>query len=347
VFTGVINEAGFIRHSKIYQGNEVDAQTLEDMIDRLERSSLDKKDKTIVIDAGIATEENLEFINSKGYKYVCVSRKRLKDYTIASTNKQVIKLTHRDKNEVKLSIFHPEGYDDTWMYVQSDAKRKKETSMDEKLCTRYEDDLQAIKDGISKKYGTKSINKVWKRIGRAVQKNKRVSAQYEVEVEEKEGIAIQMTWKKQPNDKIVDKTKGIYFIRTNHEHTSESQLWDIYNTIREVESTFRCLKSDLKIRPVHHQKDERIESHIYLTILAYQLINTIRHMLKEQNITHDWNNIMRIMNTQKIQSVILPTQTKNIHLRLPSKPIQEAKAIYDATNCTHTQEATKKYVVYH
>ena len=121
----------------------------------------------------------------------------------------------------------------------------------------------------------------------------------------------------------------------------------MYNTIREVESTFRCLKSDLQIRPVHHQNDERIEAHIYLTILAYQLVNTIRYMLKEQGLHYDWKNIVRIMNTQTIQTIILPTDKKTIHLRKPSKPIQEVQEIYTATKCEDTQKPIKKYVVYH
>lgn len=139
----------------------------------------------------------------------------------------------------------------------------------------------------------------------------------------------------------------MYFIRTNIEHPNEKELWHIYNTIRDVEATFRCLKSDLNIRPVHHQNDTRVEAHIYQTILAYQLVNTIRHMLKDKGIHHDWTNVVRIMNTQTIQTLELPTDKKEIHLRKPSKPIKEVQEIYTATNCTQTQTAVKKYVVYH
>ena len=228
VFTGVINAEGFIRHSRIYEGNFPDNATLSDMIEDLKKYTSANSKQTIVIDAGIATEDNLTLIREKGYKYVCVSRKRLK---------------------------------------------------------------------------------------------------------------------KQPIDD--DKEKGIYFIRTNYENANEKELWDIYNTIREVESTFRCLKSDLNIRPVYHQKDVRIESHIYLTILAYQLVNTIRHMLKKENINLDWKNIVRIMNTHTIQTVVLHTDKKIIHLRKTAKPIKEVKQIYDAANCKKSQMAVKKYVVYH
>lgn len=346
VFTGVINAQGFIRHSRIYEGNKADSATIKDMIEDLVKHSPSKVKQTIVIDAGIATEENLEYISSQGYKYVCVSNKRLKSH-LGSGKPTTIQLTDRDKNKVELSIFHPKGFSDTWMYVQSEAKRNKEESMNDKLKQRFEEDLAIIQRAITTPRGTKITNKVWERIGRAKQKHNRVSSNYKIEVIQENNIAVKVKWTVIANKIKEDKTKGIYFIRTNYKNPNEKELWDIYNTIREVESTFRCLKSDLNMRPIHHQKDHRIEAHIYLTILAYQLVNTIRHMLKSKGINHDWKNIVRIMSTQTIQTVELPTDKKTIHLRKPSKPIELVQQIYKATNCTKTQTAIKTYVVYH
>jgi len=79
-----------------------------------------------------------------------------------------------------------------------------------------------------------------------------------------------------------------------------------------------------------------MEAHIYLTILTYQLINTIRYMLHNAKIDYDWQSVIRIMSTQTIQTVILPTDKRVIHLRKPAKPIQEVQQIYNATNCTNT-----------
>ena len=347
VFSGVINSQGFIRHSRIYEGNKSDMTTISDMIKDLEAHSSPDTQHTIVIDAGIATDDNLEELDRKGYRYVCVSKKRIKDYPIDTSEAKTIKLTDRGKNEVELSIFKPEGYNDTWMYVESEAKRKKEVSMNLKLRQGFEEDLNSIKDSFSKKGGTKLINKVWERIGRAKQKHNRVSARYKLNVTEKEGKATNLTWTITKNKIKDDKSKGVYFIRTNYQKTEEGELWDIYNTIREVEATFRSLKSDLNLRPVHHQNDERIEAHLYLTMLAYQLVNTIRYMLKQKDCNYDWKNIIRIMSTQKIQTIKLPTDKKVMHLRKPSAPIKEVRQIYDATNCEHTQPAMKKYVVYH
>lgn len=347
VFTGVINAQGFIKHSRIYDGNVADTSTLSDMIEDLEKHCPSNADQTIVMDAGIATEDNLTLVREKGYKYVCVSRKRLKDYPVDQSSSKTIQLTDRQKNEVQLAVFQPQGYPDTWMYVQSEAKRKKEQSMNAKLKLRFEQDLAVIKKAISTKGGIKSINKVWERVGRIKQKHNRVSSRYEIKITQKNNVATKLIWLEKPDQSKDDKTKGVYFIRTNYENPTEKQLWEVYNTIREVESTFRCLKSDLNIRPIHHQKDSRIESHIYLTILAYQLVNTIRHLLKNANIKHDWNNIVRIMSTQTIQTIQLPTDKKVIHLRKPTAPILEVQQIYTATGCTQTQDPVKKYVVYH
>lgn len=347
VFTGVINSQGFIRHSRIYEGNKADMTTISDMISDLENHSSSATNHTVVIDAGIADDKNLEELNSKGYKYVCVSRTRIKNYPVDISKPKNIQLTNRGKDKVELSIFKPEGYNDTWMYVESEAKRRKENSINLKLRQRFEEDMDSIKGSFSKKGGTKLVNKVWERIGRAKQKNNRVSARYKIDVSEKDGKATDLKWTFTENKVKDDKSKGVYFIRTNYKSAKEEELWDIYNTIREVESTFRSFKTDLNLRPVHHQNDERIEAHLYLTILAYQLVNTIRYMLKEKNMFYDWKNIVRVMSTQKIQTIKLPTDKKDIFFRKPSVPIKEVKQIYDATNCADTQKAIKKYVVYH
>jgi len=347
IFTGVINKEGFIRYSRVYEGNRADSTTLEDMVGDLKKYSPDHIKRTVVIDAGIATDENLQFIHDQDLHYICVSRKRLKDYEIDDKSQFTKISTNRNKHSVEVIQFSPDGYDDTWLYVHSTSKQLKEKSMKDKLMQRYEEDLQQIQYGITKKGGTKKIEKVWERIGRLKEKHKLVSSRYKIQVDHNDKLALQINWTIQTSKDKEDKDKGIYFLRTNYKTIDDEQFWQIYNTIREVESTFRCLKTDLNIRPIHHQKDTRIEAHLYLTLLAYQMVATIRYMLKQHKITHDWQNIVRIMSTQSIQTMKLPCETKTIHLRKPSKPILKVQAIYSATGCTDTQKAIKKYVVYH
>ncbi len=233
------------------------------------------------------------------------------------------------------------------MYVKSEQKRVKEESMADKIFTRFEEELSGLSNGLDKKGTTKKIEKVWERIGRLKEKYRLVSGKYTIEADANNGIATRVTWQKKETDKTSATDHGVYFIRTNIEKSDEIQLWNVYNTVREVEATFRCLKTDLQLRPVHHQKDGRIESHLYLAMLAYQMVNTIRYMLKENGITSDWRNIVRIMNTQSIQSIIFNNETKKFCVRKPSKPIKEVLDIYQATNTKSMVPDKKKYVVYH
>lgn len=351
VFTAVINAEGFIRHSRIYEGNQSDAESLEEMITDLEKTYRQSYNKTgakptVVMDAGIATEDNLSLLRQKDYTYVCVARSQRKDYALDEQEMTLVET--RNKETVRLQPLQPADKPDTWLYVQSPAKQRKEQSIDRKLTQRFEEQLTHINASLHKKGGTKTIAKVWERIGRTKEKNRQVASHYEITVEEKEGKAVRMYWeKKKPSRPKADKQQGIYFIRTNLTTDSASDLWNIYNTIREVEGTFRCLKTDLNIRPIHHQKDERVQSHIYLTVLAYQIVNTIRHQTRQAGIYDDWQNILRKARTQTIQNIVLPTEKKTIHLRKPSRPTQQLKEIYQACHCESEIKAKRKYVVYH
>ena len=346
VFTGIINSEGFMRHSRVYEGDKADSTTIKDMISDLEVHNVNTKDKIVVIDAGFATKENLEYLDKNGYKYVCVSRQKPNDEIV---NKIEVKhnVTDRLGNKIELSLFeHPE-YRDTWMYVKSQQKRKKESSMTEKLSRMFEQETQAMSDGLRKKGTTKKIEKVWERIGRLKERNRNISGKYNIDVIEQNGKAVEIKWAKKQTKEKTDKKHGVYFIRTNLTKPTEQLVWETYNLVREVEATFRSLKSELNIRPVHHQNDDRIESHIYLTMLAYQLVNTTKHMLKEKDIHHDWTNIVRIMNTQSLQEVVLPMKTKTLKITTSSKPIQPALEIYKATGTKSMIKRKQKYVVYH
>ena len=161
VFTGIINSAGFVRHSRVYEGNTADIVTIEDMINDLELHNENTKNKTIVMDAGFASEENLDFLDKKGYKYICVSRQRLSEDVINNTK---VKHTVKDRlgNKIELAIFEQNKFKDTWMYVKSHQKRIKEESMTIKLCDRFEEELQSIANALNKKGGTKKQKKFGK-----------------------------------------------------------------------------------------------------------------------------------------------------------------------------------------
>ncbi len=173
-----------------------DPVTLIDIIGKMSNPGISNdKQPLIVIDAGIATEDNLEMLRGKGYLYVCVSRsKPHKDYTTDTANAIIIK-DKRD-NEIKLKYMDTQDSKDRWVYVKSNNKTKKEDSMLCRSMDNFELEMSSVRSGISKKGGTKKAEKVWERIGRIKERNKSVHKYYDIKVEAKDGIALEVEYTK-------------------------------------------------------------------------------------------------------------------------------------------------------
>ncbi len=323
----VINAFGFVKYSKIYSGNISDGSTLERTIDDLEARRINKTIKPIIVmDAAFSSEENIEILKAKGYDYISIRKKKLKDYTLEKTDTEQVVIYDKRKGKIKLSKVKTDE-DETILYVKSENKAKKEDSMADKLSERFEQGLEEIRLALTKKGGTKKEDKVHQRIGRLREKYQSVHYQYEIETKSENGKIIEIKWSKKKEKK---EFSGIYFIRTSLKDT-EKNLFKIYNTLTEVEATFRVLKTDLSLRPVYHQTDENTLAHINLGVLAYQIVATIRYQLKQKEITHDWSNIVRIMNTQKVvTNSVLNKKKQKIIVRTCSIPTVKAKEIYDA-----------------
>src|SRR5450759_2135914 len=331
----VVNIEGFVKYSKIYRGNIGETTTLEAMLTELsvQTSSTGRK-PLVVMDAGIADEDNLKMLKSKGYDYLCVTRSKLKDYIAVKNKGQSVTITDKRKSPVELLLVEKEGIDDSLLYVRSERKAVKELSMHENFTSHFETGLNQILLGIQKKGGTKKVEKVWERIGRLKEKYSSAHRFFDIQVSTESDIVKNLTWKRIiPSSR---KAEGVYFLRTSIKEIDEVAFWNIYNTIREIESSFRTLKSDLEIRPIFHKSDENTMAHLFLAVLAYQMVNTIRYQLKTKGIHHDWSHIVRIMNTQKAATVTMQDkEDQKIYIRKCSKPEAKAREIYDALNYKH------------
>ena len=168
-----INKEGFIRYSSILAGNTADPDSLPDMVDTLNaktRVPNEPKDKVLVcLDAGIATEENLQKIKEKGYNYLYVSRRRLTDYEIAP-DAQTVTVLGSKRQPIKLTQVKDEGDGDCYLEISAPARQLKETSMHRQFNERVGEERQKAKGSRTKKNGTKNYEKVIERVGRARQK---------------------------------------------------------------------------------------------------------------------------------------------------------------------------------
>jgi len=343
----VINAEGFLKYSKIYQGNMADVKTLETTIAEISHlTSQSLRKPIIVMDAGISSEDNLAMLKEKQYDYICVSRSKLKDYQSAKADGTKTIVYDQRNNPIELEIVKSEGTDDAFLYVRSEQKAIKEVSMESHFSQHYEEALEQIKHSLHKKGGTKKLDKVWERVGRLKERYPTANKYYNISVDADatNTIAMNLTW-----TKITPKTKsgeGVYFVRTSLDKQQETTLWTIYNTLTEIEATFRVLKTDLSLRPIFHQKDENTEAHLFLGLLAYQLVATVRYQLKMHNINHDWRNIVRIMNTQKMVTSSMNTKDcKFITIKKSSKPNVQVQEIYQTLNYKQQPFFMKKSVV--
>lgn len=342
-----INTDGFIRYSEVLEGNTADPKSLPDMIDKLIAKnpvSTNPEDKVlVVIDAGISSQKNLDLIKEKGYNYLCVSRKALTKYEVKPEAKTVIVHDCKEQ-EIKLQEVHTDG-EDYFLKIDSPAKALKEESMNRNFRKRFEEGMETIKASLSKKGGTKKYEAVTKRIGVLQDRYSSISRYYNIDVEtDSKGTVTSITCELQMPEKQVC---GTYFLRTNVKTLDEKTTWDYYNLIREIECTNRQLKTDLSLRPIYHQKDERSDAHIFLGLLSYWIVNIIRHQMKKVNEkrkaenpnpkaeypTPYWKEIIRIMSTQKaVTSEAFNALGEKVEMRICSTPKEQAADIYSMLN---------------
>ena len=344
----VVNIHGFIKYSAIHEGSFADSAGLEKVIDHLDRSQSDNR-KVVVIDAGIATEDNLKMISNKGYQYLCVSRTKLKDYKI-DTDRLTVLMETKAKYNIVLKKVADSGDRDYYLEVTSHKKGLKEEGMKNQFESRFELELEKIKAALSKKGGTKTVDKVHQRIGRAKEKYRSVHSRYDITVvnDAQDKKVIDLKWNKNPSKEQENKQGlGRYFIRTNMCIKDEVVIWNIYNTIREVEQTFRILKTDLDLRPIYHKTDEATMAHLNLGLLAYWLVNTVRCQLKTKGITSSWKEIVRIANTQKaITTTGFNKAEQAITVRKCSQPTNKLKEIQEILNVKNRPYTKLKSVVH-
>jgi transposase len=309
------------------------------------KTSFSGRKPIVVIDAGIATDENLKMLKNKQYHYMCVTRSNLKEYR-ADTNSTPVEIKDQRNQPIELMKVKVEGDDDKYLWVKSKAKALKENSMNGLLSQRFEEGIQSISQGINKKGGTKRIDKVYERIGRLKQKYPSVHRYYDISLEDDgNGIATAISCSHKKGEDT-EKKEGIYFLRTTMDETDEQTLWSIYNTIREIEYTFRVLKTDLDLRPIYHKNDDASMAHLHLGILAYWLVSTIRYQLKQKGYNHAWKEIVRIMNTQKcVTTIVENIKGETVSVRQCTEPSQKVKQVYDLMGYKTVPFYRKKSVV--
>ena len=316
----IIDEKGFPKNGKVMKGNQYEPDSLLSMIALLESKTIEelkqskgvRKNKTVVIDAGIALDRNLEMLKDYGYDYICVARtKPISEKEIKSENLKKIRETK--KNTIEVQLFQNE--EENILYCRSFLKGEKERSMLEKFKQKFEEELLLARSALTKKNGTKKYDKVLERIGRIKERNSSIARYYVINVERDQDSnkTKNITWEFNDIEKLDFNFSGSYFLRTSCKDLNEEELWNIYSTLNMVEAAFRSLKSELAFRPVYHRREDRTDSHLFIAVLAYHLLNVIRIRLLKKDIHISWKKLRKLLSTHTSVTTVMSTKSgKNI-----------------------------------
>lgn len=335
----VLDGSGFPRKSKIFAGNVSEPVTLKEMVQSLTGN---RTDPLIVMDAGIATEENLKWLKERGCRYLVVSRKRHRQWDeefseiVRKSGTNEVRIYKRDNGETG----------EVELYCRSTSRAAKEEAIDSLFVQRFTEQMQALSDGLSKKGRTKRYDKILKRIGRLQEKYARAAQYYDIKVEkDKKGInAVSLSFKR-----INNKTKeyaGIYCLRTNITDWDAQKLWHTYIMLTDLESVFRSMKSELGMRPVYHQTTKRTDGHLWITLLAYHIVHHIRMRLKKNDIHDSWDTLRKKMyNHMRITTTMNTRDGRTLHIRKASRPESWQLPIYHALGLPSNPGGTSKTII--
>ena len=340
----VLDAGGFVRRSRVFAGNVREERTLQGMLEALGAPP----GSCVVLDRGIATQEQVTWLAEHGYRYIVVSRERRRRFDAAAAT------AHRTRTG---GTVHLEKVDDpdggeVRLYCYSEERANKERGIAERFAERFERDLQALHDGLSRPRTQKKPDKVWQRIGRLREKSCGVGQHYEVEVEADETgeRAVAVRWRKKPVTGTMLTHPGVYCLRSNETDWSEQRLWRTYTLLTDLEAVFRALKSELGLRPIHHRTPRRAEGHLFITVIAYQLVQVIRRRLAERGDgpirSASWTTLRRILGgRQRVTATFKRADGRTVHVRKATRAEPKQQAILDALGITSSAGATQKAIV--
>lgn len=338
----LVDERGFISKSKFLEGSVSEPKTLECAIQALECTG-DLCKPTIVIDAGIATDDNLKWLRDKGFTYIVSARQ---DAPTLEIDGEYMFAGRQERVKVAPLKLEKEG-DDRWLICHSPEKETTASQMKALFQQRCEQDLQKLCEGLKKPKGRKKYEKVLEQVGRLKEKHRRISGCYEITVtpSSDQKTAISVEWKVR-SEKLEEKLTGEYFLRTNLTDKNAKELWNIYNTLRKIEGCFRFMKSDLGMCPIYHQKEHRVDGHLWITILAYYLIQEVTYRLHGKGIVDQWQTIRTHMNSRiRVTTQMQTDQKQTVHVRSTTEPESYHKKIYEALNLSSKILSPKKTLV--
>jgi len=331
----VVNRDGFPMAHEIFEGNTQDRKSLAAMLDVLEQRAGPLQGRTIVIDRGMAFEENLEQLRARQMHYIVASRQSerltwLAELEDAAGFTEIIRQpSPRNPGQKKSRVVVKQGLRDETKYVLciSDGRKAKDRAIREKQEGRLLADVAKLTQRVAEGALVKP-EKIGEAIGRIKERYPRVARYYTLQYQ---ALTKQVECLRNDDKRTVaEQLDGSYVLETDRLDLDLETAWRTYILLTRAEDAFRDMKSVLQTRPNFHQVERRVDTHIFLCMLAYHLLVAIEKTLLDQGIHTSWATIREALASHQLSTIVLPASNGwELHIRRSTVPEPEQQELYD------------------
>jgi len=312
----VIDRDGFPKAHEIFPGNRKDSTTLDEMLDILEKRVPKRKGATVVVDRGMAFQDNIDEIKGKGYHYIVATRQVERNEYLDKFEKggfsEVIRSvspTNPSQKKSSVLVKKIQKGDELLALCISKGRSEKDKAIRESHEKKLIADLKKLVKRISTGR-LKKKEKIYEAIGRIKERYPRVARYYRIEYD---SLMKELSYQENTEKKsVAESLDGSYMLRTDRTDMSDDEIWRTYSLLTRCENAFRNMKSPLCERPIFHQLEERVQTHIFLCILAYHLLVAIEKTLLDEGIHTSWLTVKDTLKTHQVATVILATTSGEI-----------------------------------
>jgi len=312
---------------EIFDGNRADVTTTEEMVLAMERK-YGKANRIWVMDRGMVSEENIEFMKQRCARYIVGTPKSM----LRKFERELLTRGWEEVHpgvEVKICDC-PEGGEETFVLCRSEGRKDKETAILNRFLDRLQAGLGKLKEQ-AEKGRLRDRQQAERRIGRLLERNSRAASLFIITVTEtgsgkQRRLAIDIK-KSEDRYQWALQSGGSYILRTNWKEADPKTIWKKYIQLTEVEDAFRTEKHDLGIRPIYHQKKDRTQAHILVCFLALSMWRTLQQWMKASGLGTAPRKLIEEMREVRSLDVLLPARDKTIRLRVVSTPSKELKVL--------------------
>jgi transposase len=330
----VINGEGFPLAHEIFEGNLQDRSSLRSMLDRLgERVAL-QPGQTVVVDRGMAYEENLAEIRSRQLHYLVAARQPERNRWLAQFEGEGFAEVIRTpsprnpfQNKPKVEVKLERRGDETYVLCRGEGRVEKDRAIRRKQEQRLIGDLDKLSARVEKGHLVKE-QAIGEAIGRLKERYPRVVRYYRMAYD-----AAHRKFRYEVDAEQYDRAQqldGTYLLRTDRTDLGGEEAWRLYILLTRAEDAFRDMKSPLSERPIFHHLERRVETHIFLCVLAYHLLVAVENTLLDQGVHTSWHTVRETLQTHQVCTVVLPTDRGAVlRIRRGSTPEPEHRKLYE------------------